>query len=417
MTPATGLPPSDWREFRLGDLLKFSNGINADKSAYGSGVPFANVLEVINNDSLQESDIPGRVNLPRKTLARFEVRRGDILFNRTSETQEEVALASVYLGQRPIVFGGFVFRGRPLTDSLDFGFAKYALRSAKVRGQIVARGQGGIRANIGQRDLRTVTIDLPSLPEQRVIIGALDDVSDQIKLLRQIIAKKQAIKQGMMQQYIVGRTSIHGQSKVEWDELHLGQLLRRPPRYGINAAAVPLIPGVSAYIRITDISDSGKFIPDPKVGVSHHRVADYKLEPGEIVIARTGASVGKWYLYDPRDGELVYAGFLINVAPNPKLLNPTYLSLFMQTKAYWNWVARTSARSGQPGINGQEYAQLPIPLPDIATQDAITRIFIDVDRDIEALERRLVKAQDIKTGMMQQLLTGRIHLPVQEAAA
>ncbi|GGU26642.1 restriction endonuclease subunit S [Lentzea flava] len=200
----------------------------------------------------------------------------------------------------------------------------------------------------------------------------------------------------------------------------LGQLLRRSPRYGINAAAVPLAPGVPTYIRITDIDNSGRFSPNPKVGVAHASAENYRLTDGELVFARTGASVGKSYLYDPRDGELVYAGFLINVAPDSKVLNPKYLSLFAQSKEYWDWVARTSVRSGQPGINGREYAQLPVPLPDIATQDAIAEAMTDVDREIDSLERILTKKRAIKQGMMHQLLTGKTRLsgfnePLREA--
>ncbi|GHC95358.1 hypothetical protein GCM10007079_46970 [Nocardiopsis terrae] len=188
----------------------------------------------------------------------------------------------------------------------------------------------------------------------------------------------------------------------------LGQLLRRPPRYGVNAAAVPLAPDIPTYVRITDIDDSGRFTPNPKVGVVHASAENYRLTPGELVFARTGASVGKSYLYDSRDGELVYAGFLINVAPDPNLLNPKYLALFTQSKEYWDWVTRTSVRSGQPGINGREYAQLPIPLPDIATQDAIAETMADVDDLIAAIERMIAKKQAIKQGMLQQLLTGKI---------
>src|SRR4051812_49432585 len=104
-----------WHKYELGQLFSFSNGINADKSAYGSGTPFINVLEVITNESLTAQDIPGRVTLPKKVLARYQVKRGDVLLNRTSETQDEVGLTSVYVDEQPVVFGGFVFRGQPLT--------------------------------------------------------------------------------------------------------------------------------------------------------------------------------------------------------------------------------------------------------------------------------------------------------------
>ena len=107
----------------------------------------------------------------------------------------------------------------------------------------------------------------------------------------------------------------------------------------------------------------------------------------------------------------MYAGFLINIAPDSKLLNPKFLSLYVQTKEYWDWIARTSVRSGQPGVNGQEYAQLPVPLPNITVQNAIADAMADVDDLIATLERLIAKKQAIKQGMMQQLLTGRTRLP------
>jgi type I restriction enzyme S subunit len=191
----------------------------------------------------------------------------------------------------------------------------------------------------------------------------------------------------------------------------LGSLLRRPPRYGINAAAVSSALGLPTYLRITDIDDAGRFAPNPKVAVDNSKSSEYRMERGELVFARTGASVGKSYLYDPRDGELIYAGFLINIAPDPKQLNPRYLSLFAHSKGYWDWIARTSVRSGQPGVNGREYAQLPVPLPDIAVQDAIARAMTDVDDLITSFARMTAKKEAIKLGLMQRLLTGRSRLP------
>lgn len=195
------------------------------------------------------------------------------------------------------------------------------------------------------------------------------------------------------------------------ERVPLGRLLRRAPRYGINAAGVTLRPGVPTYIRITDIDDTGRFAPNPKVGVAHPGAANYVLGTGELVFARTGASVGKSYLYDPADGLLVYAGFLINIAPDSQQLDPRFLALYVQTKEYWDWVARTSVRSGQPGVNGREYATLLVPRPDLATQKAIAEAVGDVDYYIRSLERLIAKKQAIKQGMMQQLLTGRTRLP------
>ncbi|MGH8892368.1 MAG: restriction endonuclease subunit S, partial [Actinomycetes bacterium] len=211
----------DWARCEFGELFEFSNGINADKSAYGSGTPFINILEVITKEWLEPSDIPGRVTLPASTLARYRVNFGDVLVNRTSETQEEVGLTSTYLGDVPVVFGGFVFRARPKTTRLDVGFSKYGLRGIAVRRQITARGQGGIRANIGQRDLKSVAVELPDVPEQKAIADALDDASSMIDRLQRLIIKKRDIKQGLMQELLTGRTRLLGFSG-EWTARSIG---------------------------------------------------------------------------------------------------------------------------------------------------------------------------------------------------
>jgi type I restriction enzyme, S subunit len=124
-----GMIPEDWDSVRMSELMEFQNGVNADKSAYGSGIPFINVLEVITKPHLRHHDIQGRIRLSKIACEVYAVRRGDFVFNRTSETQEEVGLASVYTSDEPVVFGGFVIRGRPTTDRLYTPYAGYGLRA------------------------------------------------------------------------------------------------------------------------------------------------------------------------------------------------------------------------------------------------------------------------------------------------
>ena len=198
----------------------------------------------------------------------------------------------------------------------------------------------------------------------------------------------------------------------DWGVVSLGQHLRRTPNYGINAAAVPFDSRFPTYLRITDITEEGRFAEATKVSVEHPAAAAYFLEPGDVVFARTGASVGKSYRYDPNDGRLVFAGFLIRVSPDPERLVPAYLAFFAQSRPYWDWVAVNSMRSGQPGINGREYACLPVPLPPTkAEQEAIAEALNDADAFIESLEQLLAKRRQLKQGAMQELLTGRKRLP------
>ncbi len=198
---------------------------------------------------------------------------------------------------------------------------------------------------------------------------------------------------------------------TDWQVAELGDCLGAHPEYGINAAAVPYSDQLPTYIRITDISREGRFTPEPRTSVSSSMADYYYLLEGDIVFARTGASVGKSYRYDPADGPLVFAGFLIRVRPDPEKLLPTFLQAYVNTTAYWRWVRQTSMRSGQPGINGSEYAKLRVPLPSVREQHAISEALSDVDALLDGLDRLIAKKRDLKQAAMQQLLTGRTRLP------
>lgn len=197
----------------------------------------------------------------------------------------------------------------------------------------------------------------------------------------------------------------------DWGVSTLGDCLVVRPSYGINAPAVPYSDSLPVYVRITDINDDGQFVPDPPVSVHSDSSENYYLSDGDIVFARTGASVGKSYRYKLTDGPLVFAGFLIRVRADEQRLLPDFLAAYVTTGRYWQWVRLMSMRSGQPGINGNEYAQLPVPLPPIPEQRAIATALSDVDALLEGLDRLIAKKRDLKKASMQQLLTGQTRLP------
>ena len=198
----------------------------------------------------------------------------------------------------------------------------------------------------------------------------------------------------------------------DWSVSPLGHNLRRPPAYGINAPATLYDSDHPTYLRITDITEDCRYSEASKVSVKHPQANSYLLEQGDIVFARTGASVGKSYLYRPSDGPLVFAGFLIRLSPNKSTLIPGFLAYYAQSRTYNTWVQLNSTRTGQPGINGREYGTLPVPLPPtLAEQEAIASALGDADALIESLERLIAKKRDVKQGAMQELLTARRRLP------
>lgn len=197
----------------------------------------------------------------------------------------------------------------------------------------------------------------------------------------------------------------------DWEVCMLRKCLSAQPDYGINAPAVTFSDRLPTYVRITDITEEGKFSSEKPVSVKRADTNAYYLRDGDIVFARTGASVGKSYLYNTNDGKFVFAGFLIRVRPDADKLLPSFLSAYVTTGVYWNWVRLMSMRSGQPGINGNEYGQLPVPVPPLPEQHAIAAALSDVDALIGALDQLIAKKRDLKHGAMQELLTGKKRLP------
>ena len=250
--------------------------------------------------------------------------------------------------------------------------------------------------------------------EQQKIADCLGSLDDLIAAEGRKLEALRQHKQGLMQRLFPhpGKTQpllrfTEFRDAPDWEQAALGTLLDRPPEYGVNAPAVPFSEDLPAYIRITDIDDDGRFVPAPRVSVDIEPSDDQFLQLGDIVLARTGASVGKSHRYRVEDGRLVFAGFLIRVRPNPQRLLSEFLAAYLSAWRYWEWVRLTSARSGQPGINGAEYASMPLPLPpngrDLAEQQKIADCLNSLDDLIAAVGRKIDALRQNKRGLMQQL--------------
>ena len=172
-----------------------------------------------------------------------------------------------------------------------------------------------------------------------------------------------------------------------WEQRKLGELADSF-EYGLNASS-RIYDGVNKYIRITDIDESTRQfnlekVTSPDVGLC--TADNFILQKGDILFARTGASVGKSYLYDNKDGRVYFAGFLIRAR-----IKSTYSEEFIfqntLTEKYNNFVKITSQRSGQPGINAQEYSGFTMMIPKIKEeQTKIGNFFKQLDETITLQE-------------------------------
>ena len=137
------LIPEGWQKVALGEFMQFKNGINADKSAYGQGTKFVNVMDIFRNSFLKKDDIAGRVRISDKQSSEYSVIHGDMYYLiRTSETREEIAYSTVYTDKETVTFGGFVIRGRQKKNLLSPAFAGYCFKNETTRKEMIRRSQG-----------------------------------------------------------------------------------------------------------------------------------------------------------------------------------------------------------------------------------------------------------------------------------
>ena len=157
--------------------------------------------------------------------------------------------------------------------------------------------------------------------------------------------------------------------------------------YGIGAPAVDFSKNKYMYLRITDINDDGTLSTSDRKSVDDPEAHKYVLHKNDIVFARTGNSTGRAYFYDERDGELVYAGFLIKFSLDPTKVNPKVLKYYTHSKPYYDWVKSFDTGATRGNINAQTFASMPITLPDKETQDRIVDILSAIDNKIRLNNR------------------------------
>ncbi|OKL39980.1 restriction endonuclease subunit S [Pontibacter flavimaris] len=389
--------------------------------------------------SLPDFDLNGKpsIALGREIESnKFLIEAGSLLISKLNPRIKRVWLANHEDEKRRVSSTEFVvLRPKETADSTYFF---YYLQQDNLYKQLESNAIGSTNSHVRFKPefLTTIKVDIPKLRVQQKIAKILRKVDGQIEKTEAIIAKYKAIKQGLMQDLFTRgidvatgklrpryqdapelyKPSPLGMIPKEWDVDILANQCFRSGEYGINAASVPFSHSLPTYLRITDITDEGKFAKEDKRSVNSPESSKYLLSIGDIVFARTGATVGKTYLYNPADGPLVFAGFLIKFSPDPALLLSSFLKYYTETPAYLNWVQVMSMRSGQPGINGNEYGKMLLPLPDTDEQKAISKTLNANTEIIDKETTNLKKLQQLKKGLMSDLLSGKVRVQVDEEA-
>ena len=189
----------------------------------------------------------------------------------------------------------------------------------------------------------------------------------------------------------------------DWEQRKLGEIASSF-EYGLNAAAKEY-DGENKYIRITDIDDNThEFLTynltSPDIDLTD--AENYKLAEGDILFARTGASVGKSYIYRDSDGLVYYAGFLIRARIREEY-DAEFVFQSTLTDKYNKYIAVTSQRSGQPGVNAQENSEFEIRVPEKEEQTKIGTYFRNLDHLITLHQRKCEETKKLKKYMLQKM--------------
>ena len=225
-----------WDTATIGDFLDFKNGLNKSKEFFGHGTPIVNYTDVYKKRGLKKNDVCGKVSLTRDEIHRFDARKNDVFFTRTSETPEEVGMSSVLLEDiDDCVFSGFVLRGRPKNDMFVPEYCKYCFTTEAVRSAIIMGCTYTTRALTNGKQLSTIEIVVPPKPEQEAIAKTLAEIDELISSLEKLITKEKAIKQGAMQELLTGKRRLPGFTR-EWQHFIFGELFDFIPNNAFTRA-------------------------------------------------------------------------------------------------------------------------------------------------------------------------------------
>ena len=410
-----------WETTTIGDFLDFKNGLNKEKEFFGYGTPIVNYTDVYKNRGLRKADIRGKVCLTPDEIHRFDVRKNDVFFTRTSETPDEVGMSSVLLEDiENGVFSGFVLRGRPKNDMFVPEYCKYCFSTEAVRNAIITGCTYTTRALTNGKQLSAIELPIPSKPEQEAIAEALSDIDTLIVNLEKLIAKKKAIKQGAMQELLTGKRRLPG-FDGEWNTMKVEEIVARfatglNPRqnFKLNTG------GTNYYVTIKDFRDGVLYLDD-----NCDRIDDLALvrinersdlRKGDLLFSSIGR-IGDAYLITETPTNWNINESVFALRPNIKVIDPLMLYWLLTSEETKRKLVESTTGSTLKSIKLGHLKEIECTFPaDIVEQKAISTILYDMDAEIRELEKKVEKARLIKQGMMSELLTGRIRLIDKEDA-
>lgn len=260
--------------------------------------------------------------------------------------------------------------------------------------------QGAAIPHIYFRDYGEYEVNVEENPdEQQRIVEYLDAEFAKIEALKANAEKQLQAAKDLFQAALKELLT----PKEGWVEKKLGELCSIRGEYGLNESATDYN-GVR-YLRITDITDDGELNSDKVSAKNDSNKNQENLEVGDILFARTGATVGKTLIYRKEFGKCVFAGYLIRYRTNPNIILPQYLFYYTHSTKYYEWVKNNQAAAAQPNISAQKYNGLVIDFPqNMAEQQQIANKLDAISAKVKALQSNYTETITLCNDLKQALL-------------
>lgn len=377
--------------------LSYSGGTPtvSNKNYYNGTIPFIRSGEI----SGERTELFISEEGLNKSSAK-RVHKGQILYALYGATSGEVSLSKIdgAINQAILAIS--------TKEGYSNAFLSFWLRKEKDR--ITATFLQGGQGNLSGEIVKNLIVPVPSQLEQTKIGNFFNQLDGIITLHQRKLEALKKLKRTLLQKMFPKKGHLKPELRFfgftnDWEQRKLGELAATFG-YGLNAAAKSF-DGRHKYIRITDIDESTRrFLcssltsPD----IDFEEAAPYRLAEGDVLFARTGASVGKSYRYVRTDGEVYFAGFLIRFRFKDKEAAEFVFQNSLTAK-FQNFIKTSSQRSGQPGINAQQFSGYQIAVPNSEERERIGSFFSRLDTAITLHQRKLETYKKLKKGLLQKM--------------
>ncbi len=436
-----GQVPEHWEVRRLRSIAEMRVS-NVDKHTKEDEQPvrLCNYTDVYRNERINSAMVFKRATATKDEIERFRLKRGDVLITKDSEQWNDIGIPALVDDiDEDIVCGYHLALLRPFAETATSAYLLRALQSTAVAYQFHISANGVTRYGLSHDAVKSVRLLLPPLPEQTAIVRFLDYIDRRIR--RVIQARKNRIrlleeyKQALIQQAVTGKIDVRtgqpypaykpsgvpwlGQVPEHWEVVPLKRIAHGRLKYGANAAAEFNNPSWPRYLRITDFRKNGELRDDTFRSLPPDVAKEYLVRPGDILLARSGATVGKSFLVAASTGIACYAGYLIRVRPNLARTRPEFLFAFLQSHAFSEWRSAAFIVATIENISAEKYGDLLLPIPTLEEQECIVewlkQRFGKIDTAIEAARREIELLREYRTRLIADVVTGKVD--VREVAA